>query len=116
MADSKQLAGLVGPVVLVLAVSEALNLHIWTQSLPPVVYLNGIILFAAGLALVRAHNVWSLSWTVLVTLAGWFALALGLFRILIPEAQQAGDGVVTYLGLAVFAVAGAVMTIQAYRS
>jgi hypothetical protein len=30
---------------------------------------------------VRAHNHWARDWTVLVTLSGWFFLALGLFRM-----------------------------------
>lgn len=40
-----------------------------------------ILMFVEGLAVVRAHNHWALDWTVLVTLSGWFFLALGLVRM-----------------------------------
>jgi hypothetical protein len=46
-----------------------------------VVYLSGVLTFVAGLAVVRAHNVWARNWTVLITLCGWFSLALGLLRM-----------------------------------
>lgn len=38
-------------------------------------------MFVAGLAVVRLHNTWARNWTVLVTLTGWFFLALGLVRM-----------------------------------
>src|ERR1039458_1260312 len=55
----------------------------------PVTYLVGILLFVAGLAIVRAHNRWIRGWPVLVTLVGWAAIFGGLFRMLAPEAQRA---------------------------
>jgi hypothetical protein len=44
--------------------------------------MSGILLFVAGLAIVRAHNVWAGGWPVLVTVLGWFALLSGLARML----------------------------------
>lgn len=114
MADSKKLAGLIGPVIVAMTVSEALNLHIWAANVPAVTYLNGIILFTAGLAIVRAHNRWVAGWPVLVTLAGWFALALGLFRIMLPEAQPGGANAVTYAVIFVLCAGGLAMTYMAY--
>lgn len=46
----------------------------------PIVYLSGVLMFIVGLAIVCAHNHWTRDWTVLVTLSGWFFLALGHFR------------------------------------
>jgi uncharacterized membrane protein HdeD (DUF308 family) len=34
---------------------------------------------------VLTHNVWLMSWRVLVTLIGWFLLIRGAVRVLIPE-------------------------------
>lgn len=42
-----------------LTISEALNLHIWRVNIVPVTYLNGLLLFVAGLSIVRAHNRWT---------------------------------------------------------
>ena len=36
----------------------------------------------------RAHNLWQRNWTVLVTLTGWLALALGLVRMFGASAYQ----------------------------
>ena len=55
--------------------------HLYDAQIPPVVYLSGVAMFVAGLAVVRTHNLWTRNWTVLVTLSGWFFLALGLLRM-----------------------------------
>ena len=112
--QSKQLAGLVGPAILALSTTEALNMDIYATQTAPVVYLNGTILFVAGLALVRAHNRWLPDWTVLLTLSGWVALLLGLYRMVFPNASQAGNGAATYVMLALLFVAGAILTASAY--
>jgi hypothetical protein len=90
MADSRRMARLIGPALVVLGASEAKNYRIWQSNSAPVVYLNGLLLFVAGLSIVRAHNLWRRSWPVMVTLVGWFAILLGLFRMFAPEAQRTG--------------------------
>jgi hypothetical protein len=84
MQNSKQLAGLIGPIVIVMTTSEALNNHIWVTNTAPVIYLNGTLLFVAALAILRVHNHWVRAWPVLITLVGWFFLFLGLFRMFVP--------------------------------
>jgi hypothetical protein len=121
MAESRQLAGLVGPTLIVLAVSEALNLGIWTtvsaQALAPVIYLNGTLLFVAGLAIVRAHNRWVLGWPVLLTLVGWIVMFGGLLRMFEPLSGQLPEQkpAAAYAVLAVIFVVGIVLTVKAYR-
>jgi hypothetical protein len=114
-AESKRIAGLVGPTLMALSASEALNYRIWEQNLAPVTYLDGALLFVGGLSIVRVHNRWARGWPLLTTLAGWSALALGLVRMFAPEARQpqrnaAIDGV-----LAAMFTSGLVLTCQAYR-
>jgi uncharacterized membrane protein HdeD (DUF308 family) len=82
------MAGLIGPTLVALGASEAKNYRIWETDSAPLVYLNGLLLFVAGLSIVRVHNRWS-SWPVVVTLVGWVAILLGLFRMFAPEAQRA---------------------------
>jgi len=46
MTNSKQIAGLIGPTLIGLSISEAMNLHLLATSnanLPSVVYLNGTL-------------------------------------------------------------------------
>lgn len=114
MTDSKQLAGLIGPALVVLGVTEACNMDIFSNQIAPVVYLNGAILFVAGLAIVRAHNLWMWRWSILITLTGWIALFGGLWRMAAPKAPQAAENVVTYAVLAAIAVIGAFLSFKAY--
>ncbi|MBI5039251.1 MAG: hypothetical protein HZC13_05780 [Nitrospirae bacterium] len=83
MSNSRQIAGLVGPAIVAMVVSEfpLVQPHLYDAQIPPVVYLSGVLMFVAGLAIVRAHSVWARNWTVLVTLSGWFFLILGLIRM-----------------------------------
>ena len=83
MSNSRQVAGLVGPAMVAIVVSEfpLIQPHLYDAQIPPVVYLSGVLMFVGGLAIVRAHNVWERQWTVLVTLSGWVFLILGLIRM-----------------------------------
>jgi len=112
--NSKKLAGMVGPVLLAISCSEAINMDIYIHQSAPVVYLNGVLLFIAGLALVRAHNHWALDWSILVTIVAWLALALGLYRMLLPSGPQAEAYLATYLMLGGIFVVGAVLCWAAY--
>ena len=95
MASSKQIAALVGPVLAAMLVSEfpLVQPHLYDAQIPPVVYLSGVLMFVAGLAVIRLHNVWIRNWTVLVTLTGWFFLLLGLVRMFgASQYDQAAKG------------------------
>lgn len=83
MTNSRQIAGLLGPSLSAVLISEfpLVQPHLYDAQIPPVVYLSGTLFFVAGLAIVRAHNLWVRAWPVLITLTGWFFLALGLIRM-----------------------------------
>ena len=91
--SSKRIATLVGPTIVAMTISEfpLVQPHLYDSQIPPVVYLSGTLMFVGGLAIVRAHNHWSRDWTVLVTLSGWFFLALGLFRMFAAGFYQRGS-------------------------
>ena len=90
MATSKMIAGLIGPTLLAMAVGLLLNLGSFPAMIaaisrdPVLILISGILLFVAGLAIVRAHNIWTGGWPVLVTIVGWLAILGGLVRILFP--------------------------------
>lgn len=80
MAGSRQVAGLVGPVLVAITVSELLNPGVWKDVSAPDTYQAGLLAFVAGLAILRAHNRWEMGWPVVVTLVGWFGLmGVGVF-------------------------------------
>lgn len=117
MANSKNIAGLLGPAIVAITISETLNVHIWADNTAAGVYLNGALLFIAGLAIVRAHNLWVRGWPVLVTFTGWFVMLLGLFRMFFPELQLDATqhtAAVIVETMPVFAV-GILLTFKAYR-
>jgi uncharacterized membrane protein YhaH (DUF805 family) len=120
MTNSRRIAGLLGPTLIAIATSEALNLRTLQTfigpSLAPFVYLNGTMLFVAGLAIVRAHNRWTGGWPVLVTLMGWLAMLGGLARMIAPvSAQQFGQNTTAVFAmLFVLLTIGIFLTFKAY--
>jgi hypothetical protein len=118
--DSKRIAGLVGPTLLVAVAAELplVQPHLYDAQIPPLVYLSGVLMFVAGLAIVRAHNRWARDWTLLVTLSGWFLLLLGAVRMFAASsyAQRAADTPpATFVAVEVVLLAiGLVMTFKAY--
>ena len=90
MRTSKTIAGLIGPTLFAVAAAVLLNLGSFRALAeqgsrdPALIFLSGILLFVAGLAIVRAHNIWAGGWPVLVTVLGWLILLGGLARMLFP--------------------------------
>ena len=97
-----------------------MNLDIFTAAMGPSfathVYLNGTLLFVAGLAIVRAHNVWTPRWPVLITLVGWVGVVGGLSRMAAPVlAQQAGRSAsVVHGSLVALLAIGIILTFKSY--
>lgn len=121
MSNSKRIAGLVGPTIVAMIVSEfpLVQPHLYDAQIPPVVYLSGVLMFVGGLAIVRAHHQWARDWTLLVTLSGWFFLALGLFRMFAAGLYQRGSAKTSatmFMILeGILLVIGLIMTFKAYR-
>jgi hypothetical protein len=91
MEKSKSIAGIVGPTLIVMIFSE---MRLWNPTLydaqiVPLIYLNGVLLFVAGLAIVKNHNIWIYGWETLVTIIGYIVIIVGLFRMFFPEIQKA---------------------------
>jgi hypothetical protein len=87
---SKSIAAFLGPTLVALGASTLVNLGRLPSLVeqvarePALIMVSGMLLFVAGLAIVRAHHHWRRDWSILVTLLGWLALLGGLARILVP--------------------------------
>jgi len=58
---------------------------------PPVLYLIGVMLVIAGLAMILGHNVWSGgALPVIITLIGWLTLTKGLLFLFVPPEAAPG--------------------------
>jgi hypothetical protein len=120
MIMSKRIAGLLGPALMAMVAAEfpLVQPHLYDQQIPPVIYLSGVLMFVAGLAIVRWHNFWRKDWTMLITLSGWGLLALGLFRMFAAGLYRrgttnTGTGFFMSIEIVLFA-AGLIMTFKAY--
>jgi hypothetical protein len=120
VANSMQVGGLVGPTLIAVLASESplVQPRLYEAQIPPVVYLSGVLLFVAGLAVVRSHNVWALNWTVLITVCGWCFLALGLVRMFAAsqylQATQRGSSMILMVLEGCFLVVALIITFKAY--
>lgn len=117
MAQSKHLAALLGPSLIAVTLTESINADIFTNTSAHLVYLNGALLFVAGLAIVRTHNLWIARWPVLITLMGWVCLLVGLVRMTAPvSALQAAQYPTAVQALTVLLfVMGIILSFYAYR-
>lgn len=126
MTTSKTIAGLIGPTLLAIAAAVLLRLGSFqavaaqVSREPALIFLSGILLFVAGLAIVRAHNIWTGGWPVLVTVLGWLAILGGLVRLLFPTWFGAvvagfsqGTGLMAAAGV-VLLVVGAFLSFRGY--
>jgi hypothetical protein len=87
MKKSKSIAGIVGPTLMVVPMSEwkLWNPPLYNTQIVPLVYFSGVLLFIGGLALIRMHHVWPLGWQTSLTLTAWLTLLLGAFRMFFPQ-------------------------------
>lgn len=87
---SKSLAGLIGPVLMVMVLAELKlwNPTLYDEQIVPLIYLSGVLMFIAGLSIIRIHNIWIFKWPILITLIGWAGMVLGIARMFFPQAYQ----------------------------
>jgi hypothetical protein len=91
MTTSIFLAKLIGPVMLAVGLALLLNRRGFAAIAEEflrsraLLYLSGLLIMPAGLAIVLTHNVWVLNWPVLITLLGWAMAIGGAVRILLPD-------------------------------
>ncbi|WP_296206491.1 hypothetical protein [uncultured Hyphomicrobium sp.] len=91
MTNAELIAGYAGPVMIAIAAAMLINRAALVGVIkemadrPALIFLAGLLTLLGGLAIVRAHNVWSAEWTVLVTVVGWLAIIGGIVRIVWPD-------------------------------
>lgn len=126
MTASHLIAGYAGPLFVVLAAAMLLNRSAYVGVIRELsesqglIVVAGMLVLVAGLAIVRAHNLWVADWRIAVTLLGWLAIAAGIVRIIWPDRIAAlsgrllgSDGAYTVLALVPLAL-GAFFTIKGY--
>lgn len=90
MEKSKSIAAIVGPTMIVMPLSEMKfwNPTLYETQIVPLIYLNGVILFVAGLAIIKNHNIWIRGWQTILTCIGYAIMLIGLLRMFFPQVQK----------------------------
>ena len=93
------LAKLFGIYLLIVAVLSVLRGEVIAQALEEffasrsMLFLNGLLALAVGIAMAVSHSVWQLNWRGLITLVGYLSIAKGIVRIGFPEVSKKAVGV-----------------------
>jgi cytochrome bd-type quinol oxidase subunit 2 len=126
MAHSRFLAGLIGPTLVAMAVALFLNDSVIAAMIGQaaqdyvLIFASGLITLVAGLAIVRAHNVWK-GWPAIVTIIGWLLILGGLARLFFPSQLAMFAGGLTIrpapvmMAAVVVLLVGAFLTFKGYR-
>lgn len=91
MQKSQQIARLIGPVLCTIGIAILVNPDAYRQiaqqflATSAFIYVSGVLLLTAGLAILNAHPLWTADWRSLITLAGWIGTVAGVWRILAPN-------------------------------
>lgn len=98
MATSILIARLIGPILLVAAVTmlaDAKDLQEMARDFlkdRALIYVTGVLAMLGGLAIVNNHNIWIADWPVLITLFGWAMIIGGAVRMALPSAVRSIGG------------------------
>jgi hypothetical protein len=90
MSTSLFLARLIGPVMLVVGLAVFANQRGFREMAEEflasraLMFLAGLVIMPAGLAIVLTHNVWTADWRVLITIFGWLCAIGGAIRLFEP--------------------------------
>jgi hypothetical protein len=90
MQASLIIARLIGPVFAMVGIGMLASPDAYRQigeqflGSYPLIYLSGVLLFAAGLAILNWHHVWTRDWRALITAIGWIMALAGVWRIMAP--------------------------------
>lgn len=91
MSASVFIAKILGPYCTIVAVGILCNLKAYQRVMDDLcknfalLYLSGVISLLFGLFLVLFHNIWALSWAVIITIIGWLGILKGIWLIVFPD-------------------------------
>jgi hypothetical protein len=115
---SKSISGIVGPTLIVMVTSELKlwNPTLYNEQIVPLIYFSGVLMFIAGLSIVKKHNIWVNGWQTSITVLGWLATLLGVTRMFFPQAYrtQFKNNTITFAVEILLIMFGLFLTFKAY--
>ncbi|MDD5747233.1 MAG: hypothetical protein PHO30_08230 [Candidatus Omnitrophica bacterium] len=91
METSLFIAGIIGPVYLIIGAGMMLNRAFYQRVLEDycknaaLVFMGGLFALFFGFLIVLSHNIWAANWTVIITIFGWAGIIKGTWLTLFPE-------------------------------
>ncbi len=91
MTTSVFIARLIGPVMLAIGLAVFANQRSFRDMAEEflasraLLFLSGLLIMPAGIAIVLTHNIWAADWRVLITLFGWLNAIGGAVRLVAPD-------------------------------
>jgi hypothetical protein len=126
MPTARTIAGLIGPTLLAIGAAMLLNLGSFPAMAkqigedPGLIFVSGVLLLVAGIAILRVHNIWTGGWPIVLTVLGWLAVVGGIIRMFFPFRAAAlaatlgqRTGVIA-AGAIVLLLVGAFLSYKAY--
>ena len=99
MQTSIFLAKLIGPVMIIVGLAVLINQDEFRKlsqefiGSRALLFLSGLVMLPAGIAILIVHNVWRLDWRVLITILGWLITISSAIRLLAPRFVTERGGV-----------------------
>jgi hypothetical protein len=90
MTNSVFIARLIGPVMLVIGLAVLANQRAFRDMAEEflasraLLFLSGLLIMPAGIAIVLTHNIWAADGRVMITLFGWLNAIGGAMRLVAP--------------------------------
>jgi uncharacterized membrane protein len=91
MHSSVLITRLIGPGLSLIGIGVLANGNVYRQVFGqfvhgyPFIYVSGVLLLLAGLAILNTHHNWTADWRSVITAIGWVLTGVGMFRILAPQ-------------------------------
>ncbi|MBU0634020.1 MAG: hypothetical protein KKA52_03040 [Candidatus Omnitrophica bacterium] len=91
MQTSVFIAKILGPVCVIIGVSLMVNRKFYQKVMEDfsknaaLLFLAGIMPLFIGFLVVLSHNVWELSWRLIITIYGWGGIIKGVWMIVLPD-------------------------------
>lgn len=127
MKVAARIARLVGPVLVATGIGMLANSSLYAGMVaaavhsPTLVFLSGLLVLTAGIAILNSYHAWTSDWRVIVTVLGWLLVIAGIIRIVLPTVAvsiattvYSGPIPMTVAGMVVLAI-DLQLSIKSYR-
>jgi len=92
MTISIFLGKIIGLYLLITSIAILFNLKFYKKAIdeavksPMLILLASILTLILGIILIISHNIWIVSWHLIITIFAWFVLFKGAFLMMFPNA------------------------------